>query len=385
MSLRLMWIGTYESDYPRTRVLISGLRALGVEVVECHRPVWELTRHKAGKFLSPSRLPATAGRFAAAWAQVASEQRRAGPVDALVAGYPAQLDAPFAAACARSRRVPLIVDAMISLSDTLLGDRARVGKLAGASLERLDRFAVRRADLLLTDTESHADYFASQFGADRRRVGVVPVGAESNLFPRAPQPSSGVHALFYGKLSPLHGLETVLAAARMPGVPPLRLLGDGQLRQWLDAELARDRPPGLEHVSWVPYEQLGGELASAAICLGVFGTSEKARRVVPNKVYQAMAVGRPIVTADTPAARETLTDGENAILVPAGDPEALAAAMIRLAGDAELRARLGGNASRRFEETGAPLAVAKRFLASLTDSSLDLPRANLGAGAVPPR
>jgi glycosyltransferase involved in cell wall biosynthesis len=385
MSPRLLWIGTYESDYPRTRVLVSGLRELGVEVVECHRPVWELTRHKASEFLSPARLPATAGRFAAAWAALAFEQRRIGPVDALVAGYPAQLDAPFVAACARARGVPLIVDAMVSLSDTLLGDRRRVGKLAGASLEKLDRLAVRRADLLLTDTDSHAAYFVSQLGGNRERMAVVPVGAEPALFPAAPQPPGEVRALFYGKLSPLHGLETILAAARMPGTPPLRLLGDGQLGPWLDSELARNRPAGLQHVRWVPYEGLGDELARAAICLGIFGTSEKAQRVVPNKVYQAMAVGRPIVTADTPAMRELLRDGESALLVPAGDAAALAAAMIRLCGDAKLRERLGANARSRFEEQGAPQRVARRLLESLPDRPLDLRRPDLRAGAFPPR
>ena len=365
MSARLLWLGTYESDYPRTRVLVSGLRERGVEVVECHRPVWELTRHKAGAFLSPRRLPATAARFARAWGVLAREQRRVGPVDAVVAGYPAQLDAPFAAACARAHGAPLVVDAMISLSDTLLGDRQRVGRLAGASLGALDRFAVRHADLLITDTDSHAAYFTSQFDAAPERTAVVPVGAEPDVFRRAPEPQDNVTALFYGKLSPLHGLETVLAAARLPGAPPLRLIGDGQLRPWLDAELARDRPRGLEHVEWVPYERLGKELAAAAICLGVFGASEKAQRVVPNKVYQAMAVGRPIVTADTPGARELLSDGENALLVPAADPAALAAALARLAADAELRARLGANAHRRFLEIGAPGAVADRLLEAL--------------------
>lgn len=360
-----MWIGTYESDYPRTRVLISGLRELDVEVIECHRPLWELTRHKAGGFLSPRRLPRTAAQLSRAWAGIAREQRRLGPVDAVVAGYPAQLDAPFAAAVARARRVPLVVDAMISLSDTLLGDRKRVGRLPGAGLERLDRLAVRRADLLVTDTDSHAAYFSERFGAAPDSIAVVPVGAEPDLFPATPPPEGEVRALFYGKLSPLHGLETVLAAARFPGAPPLRLIGDGQLRPWLDAQLARNRPPHLERESWVPYEQLGGEIASAAICLGIFGTSQKAQRVVPNKVFQAMAVGRPIVTADTPGAREVLTDGENAILVPAGDAAALAAAMIRLAGDPELRARLGDAAQRRFREIGAPAAVAARLLGAL--------------------
>lgn len=373
---RLMWIGSYESDYPRTRVLISGLRELGVEVVECHRPLWELTRHKAGGFLSPQRLPATAVRFAGAWSGLALEQRRLGPVDAIVAGYPAQLDAPFAAAVARARRVPLIVDAMISLSDTLLGDRKRVGRLTGAGLEWLDRLAVHRANLLITDTDSHAAYFSSRFGAKAESIGIVPVGAEPDLFPATPQPDGEAHALFYGKLSPLHGLETVLAAARLPGVPPIRLIGDGQLRSWLDAELARDRPPGLERENWVPYERLGGEIASAAICLGIFGTSAKAQRVVPNKVYQAMAVGRPIVTANTPGAREVLTDEKDAILVPPGDPATLAAAMTRLADDAELRTRLGDAAQRRFRQVGTPAAVAVRLLDSLPLA--DRGRANRG-------
>lgn len=360
-----MWIGTYESDYPRTRVLVEGLRELGVEVVECHRPVWQRTRHKAGSFLSPKRLPLTAAQFSGAWAALALEQRRIGHVDAVVAGYPAQLDAPFAAACARARNVPLVVDAMISLSDTLQGDRGRVGRTRGAMLAWLDRFAIRQADVLIVDTDSHADYFATRFGVERSRIGIVPVGAEASLFRPAPQPGGEVQALFYGKLSPLHGLETVLAAARKPGVPPVRMIGDGQLRHWLEAELARHRPPGLERKEWVPYERLGGELAAAAICLGIFGTSDKAQRVVPNKVYQAMAVGRPIITADTPGAREILSDGENAMLVPAAEPDALAAAMRRLAGDPELRCKLGDGAQRRFREIGTPAAVAGEFLHAL--------------------
>jgi glycosyltransferase involved in cell wall biosynthesis len=362
---RLMWLGTYERSYSRTRVLVSGLRALGVAVEEVHRPLWELTRHKAGGFLSPGRLPLTAARFATAWASLAVAQRRAGPVDVVVAGYPAQPDAPFASLCARARGVPLVVDAMISLGDTLSGDRARVGSLAGAALDRLDRAAARRADLLITDTEAHADYFADRFGLARDLIAVVPVGAEPELFEHVEDDGRATRALFYGKFSPLHGLETVLAAARMPGAPPVSLIGDGQLGGWLDAELDRARPPGLERRHWVPYELLGREIASSAMCLGIFGTSAKAARVMPNKVYQAMAVGRAIVTADTPAAREVLTDGEDALLVPPGDPEALAEAMRDLASDPERRVRVGANAHRRFTEIGAPQVVARRFLGSL--------------------
>ena len=166
--------------------------------------------------------------------------------------------------------------------------------------------------------------------------------------------------LFYGKLAPLHGVDTVLEAARAPGVPPVRLIGDGQLGPWLEGELARDRPPGLTWERWVPYESLGAEVAAAAICLGVFGTSDKAARVVPNKVWQAMAAGRAIVTADTPGVREVLQDGVSALLVPPGDAPALASALARLGADPALRGRLGAAAHAVYLRRGAPPRPPRR-------------------------
>ena len=111
----------------------------------------------------------------------------------------------------------------------------------------------------------------------------------------------------------------------------------------------------------MPYESLGAEVGRAAICLGVFGESAKAARVVPNKVWQAMAAARPVVTADTPAVRELLEHGRTALLVPAGDPDALAEALARLAGDGALRAHLGAAGRAVYLERGTPAAVAGRL------------------------
>ncbi len=360
-----MWLGTYERDYPRARVLIEGLREDGVEVVERHRPVWERERHKAGAFLRPLPLARAGGRFAAAWAGLAVEGAREPGVDAIVAGYPAQPDAVPAWCVARARRVPLVVDMMISLADTLAGDRGRAGRLTGAALAGADRVTLAAADLVVADTAAGADWLAARFGVPAARLAVVPVGAEPARFPALPPPDGAPTALFYGKLAPLHGVATVLAAARRPGAPPVRLIGDGQLGPWLAAELERDRPPGLTWERWVPYESLGGEVGRAAICLGVFGESAKAARVVPNKVWQAMAAGRPVVTADTAAVREVLDDGRSALLVPPGDPAALAGALARLAGDAALRARLGAAGRAVYLERGAPRAVAARLREAL--------------------
>lgn len=353
-----MWAGTYERSYPRTRVLIEGLRALGADVVECQRPVWERQEHKTGGFLRPVPLARAGLGYLAGWARVAGVAARGPRPDAVVAGYPAQPDALPAWLVARGRGALLVADMMISAADTLAGDRGIAGRRLGALLAGADRLALRLADIVLCDTHAHALFFHERFGTPWAKLVVAPVGAEPGAFPASPAPSGPPRALFYGKLSPLHGLATVLEAARMPGVPPVRLIGDGQLGDWLGEQLRRDPPPGARWDRWVPYERLGEEVSAAAICLGVFGTSAKAARVVPNKVWQAMAAGRPVISADTPGIREAITDGVSGLLVPAGDAPALADAMRRLASDRDLRARMGEAARAAYVEKGAPPAAA---------------------------
>ena len=214
---------------------------------------------------------------------------------------------------------------LVSLADTLIDDRARFkpNGVAARVLRRIDRRAVAAADLLVADTAAQAELFAS-LGA--RRVEVCFVGAEERVFrPGWVPPDAGLTALFVGKLIPLHGLETILAAARLAPDLRFRIVGSGQLDH-----LLADRPANVEHVPWVEYEDLPEELHHASCALGIFGTSAKAARVIPNKVFQALACGTPVVTADTPAARELLEDGQSALLVPPGDPEALVAAIRRI-------------------------------------------------------
>jgi glycosyltransferase involved in cell wall biosynthesis len=182
------------------------------------------------------------------------------------------------------------------------------------------------------------------------------VGAEERLFTPRHTPPEGFHALFVGKLIPLHGLETILAAARLAPEVTFRIVGSGQLDRVLDAA-----PANVERVPWVEYERLRDELHRAGCALGIFGTSPKAQRVVPNKAYQALACAVPLVTADTPAARELLTDGRDALLVPAGDAEALAGAVRRLAENRELAARIGREGRATYERRASERVLGDRW------------------------
>jgi glycosyltransferase involved in cell wall biosynthesis len=157
----------------------------------------------------------------------------------------------------------------------------------------------------------------------------------------------------------LDGLDTILAAARIAPEVPFRVVGSGQLEP-----LLASRPDNVEWTPWVEYEQLPAELHRAGCALGVFAASPKAQRVIPNKVFQALACGAPVITADTPAARELLADGESALLVPPGDARALADAIRRLAQDPELARRIadGGHAAYRAHASEAILGAQWRAL-----------------------
>jgi glycosyltransferase involved in cell wall biosynthesis len=347
--MRVLYFGTYERAYPRNAQVIAALRRAGVEVAERHVPVWERQEHKwrAG--------PVAAVRLGAAELRLLARPQEA--FEALLVGYPGHLDLPAARHAAGSR--PVVFNPLVSLADTLVSDRGRFrpGGLAARALTAIDRHAFRAADLVVADTAAHAEHLAGLTGAPR--IGVCFVGAEERLFVPGWSPPEEFTALFVGKLIPLHGIETILAAARLAPELRFRVVGSGQL----DA-LLRDRPPNVEHVSWVDYERLPDELHGASCALGIFGSSAKAARVIPNKVFQALACATPLVTADTPAARELLRDGESALLVPTGDAEVLAAALRRLAVDRELADTLsaGGLAAYRAQASEDVLGARWRGL-----------------------
>ena len=347
--MRVCYFGTYERGYPRNSQVISCLRGAGVEVVEEHVSVWDADRHGWGA--GPTRA------FGLVAAQARLLGRRRLDADAFIVGYPGHFDLPAARRAARGR--PVVFNPLVSLVDTLVADRGRFrpGSFAARALEAADRRAFRAADVVVADTAGDAQFFAGLAGLDE--VPVCFVGAEDRLFAPSWSPPDRFVALFVGKLIPLQGVETILQAARKAPEIDFRLIGSGQLE-----DLLASRPPNVEHVPWVEYELLPAEIQRAGCSLGIFGTGGKARRVIPNKAFQAIACAAPLVTADTPAARELLVDEESALLVPPGDAGALAGAVRRLAADSELCLRIaaGGRAAYEREASEAVLGVRWRTI-----------------------
>ena len=172
----------------------------------------------------------------------------------------------------------------------------------------------------------------SAVGLASNTLGYVWVGAERSFFESATRQRKKefLQVLFYGQFIPLHGIDTIIEAARILQDPQIRwtLIGRGQEASRIRALIAQTPLPTLHWVDWIAYDKLHEWIASADICLGIFGTSEKAASVIPNKVFQIIASGCPLITRDSSAIRELLGGASPGIrLIPAGDARALAEAI----------------------------------------------------------
>jgi glycosyltransferase involved in cell wall biosynthesis len=342
--LKICYFGHYDSDYARNRIIKKALKKLGADVIEINSQAKNIARY--GRLLSAS----AACKF-----------------DLMVVGFLGHTDMPLAKLVCSFKKRPVIFDAFISLYDSAVWDRQlfHPESFTAKRLYYFDKLACRLADIVLLDTDTHIRYFVDTFRLPRRKFRRVWAGADGDsMYPRPyVHDNAAFTVFFYGSFIPLHGAEYIIRAAKIlarqsPDIH-FTVIGSGQTLQ-----MARELAVGLSNVQFlgrVAYDQLPGLMSEAQLCLGIFGTTAKVQRVIPNKVFDALAVGRPVISADTPAIKEALTHGENVWLCPAGDGEALADAILTLKKDNGLRERIAENGHCYFKRHFSINAIAKEL------------------------
>ena len=182
--------------------------------------------------------------------------------------------------------------------------------------------------------------------------------------PSADDESGPLKVVFYGLYTPLQGTPVIgEALGRIAGAPvEVTMIGRGQDEAATKRAAAANA--SVRWLDWVPAAELPALVAAHDVCLGIFGTGDKALRVVPNKVFQGAAAGCAVITSDTAPQRRvlgTVPQESGAVLVPPGDPAALADALLQLAADRDallkLRHAARQLAAQRFtpEQVVAPL------------------------------
>jgi len=336
IAMKVVLWGTYDTGKPRVRLLREGVCQAGFELIECHNDIWEGIEDKSQLtgFLNKLRL---IYRWLGAYPKLMWRYLNLPAHDVVLVSYPGLLDVLLIRVFAWLRRVPVMWDVFISAYDTVVDDRRMVA--ANHPLAWLlfvtEWLAVRAADCIFMDTQAHAKRIESLFNLPDGACGAVWVGAETKKFPRivdnfpikADQNSGRpLQVLFYGQFIPLHGINYIVEAARTLRNENVNwiLIGKGQEAERIRLMLEEEPLLRLSWIEWVDYSELVRWIGDADICLGIFGTSNKAASVIPNKVFQIVSSGKPIITRDSLAIRELLSHSPPCVyLVQAGNASAL--------------------------------------------------------------
>lgn len=346
--MKVALFGAFDPAYPRIAVLEEALAGRGVRVVRiATRPGTPVVAREVQLLL----------RWVA----------RARGLRAILVPAFGHRDVPLAALVGRQSGVPVLFDPLVSRWDTQVMDLGRVrrGSLADARLRQSDRMALRLADLVLCDTWEQGDFYSTRYGVPRPRLARIPVGADGVTFRsgavRTSRLGRGPASIVYvGGYLPLHGMPTILDAMTIleerhgTRLARFTLIGSGMMRPYVEREVAARGLTSVRLLPRVPYAEAVRRMAEADITLGIFGTTEKAGRVVPHKVWQGMALGVPVVTRRSAAIAEFFRDGSHLRCVPAGDGTSLARVLEELAADPEARVRLGAAGREAALAEGAP-------------------------------
>ena len=355
--LRVCYFGTYRAEYSRNRIMIEGLRRAGVEVIECQEQLWKSIEDRVQTASGGWRQPKFWWRLLRAYLRLIKRHSQIGEYDVLVVGYPGQMDVFLARFLSRRRGKALVWDIFMSIYlialERGLDKRSR---FSVNTLRRLEQRALALPDLLIQDTEDYVDWFHINYGITQERFRLVPTGADERVYqpspPRLKQDGS-LLVIYYGTFIPNHSVDTMLEAAGLlsrEGAIRFEFIGDGPERDRIQARAERLRLGNVTFIPWMENKDLAERAAQADILLGAFGNTPQSQMTVQNKIYEGLAMGKAVITGDSPAIRRAMAHGEHIYLCERKNPAALAEAILALRDSPHLREQLERGGQCLFKE-----------------------------------
>jgi glycosyltransferase involved in cell wall biosynthesis len=242
-------------------------------------------------------------------------------------------------------------------------------------IEHAERFTLPKADKLIVVTAKLKKVLQEDFGVSADKITVISNGANTDLF--KPMDTTKARAevgldntknyiCFVGKFFPWQGIEYLIQSLPIileycPNTMCL-VVGDGLVKEKIvDLAMQLEISKSVIFTGMIPYYKVPFFINSSDVCLGSFAKDARNQRIGASslKIYEYMACARPVI-ATKMGGLEMLEDNSAGILVEPANPQAIAAAAIRLLQNRELRKQMGENGRRYVLENQSWASVAKK-------------------------
>lgn len=343
--MTILFCGKFNPLYNRTRIIIKGLEKTGIEVLVY---AWNRKKH-----INKAELKNLLSK-----------------ADVVFLPSFTHTDLPFVR---RLTQKPILFDPLISRYLSKVFDYKTISKYSPRAYKNFlkDSRSLNAANLIISDTLAHKNYYVDKFGIDPEKIKVVPVGVISeDFFPVQfkRKLSTKLTVGFYGSFIPLHGVDILVKAAEILKDDTdiqFRLIGEGVLMKKILTLVEERQLTNIEFTGWTEYDDLNEEINKFDIALGIFGSSLKAKMVIPNKIFHYAACEKAIISMESDGIREIFTDNKNIILTK-NNPKDLASAIIRLK-DKTLRQRISAECRTLVKENYNEIKIARSIMDFIFD------------------
>jgi glycosyltransferase involved in cell wall biosynthesis len=305
------------------------------------------------------------------------------PADVIVATSPQLLTGLAGKWLARAKKKPWVFEVRDLWPDSIIAVGAMRENLEIRLLRRIERCLYRSADRIVTVSNALCARLAAG-GVPEGKLAVVTNGVNPMRFsPRAKDPalakSLGLEgkfvAAYVGSLGAAHALDTALDAANAlkdAGVHVL-FVGAGARHHELRARAAAMKLPNVTFTGVVPGDTVPNYLALCDVALVSLRRTPLFRAAIPSKIFEAAAMGRPILLAVEGVAADMVSAYGAGVCVPPEDPAAMAAALLELRDDEALRERLQSGC-RKLAKDFDRRVLAEKMLREIVSVTLAGPR-----------
>jgi glycosyltransferase involved in cell wall biosynthesis len=334
ISIRICYFGIYAPTAPRDKVYLEGLKKLGVEVIEC-----------------VDNSPGFS-KFFRLWRK---HRVIRNDYDILWVGYLSTLVLPLAWLISRKK---IVFNSLSSWYETTILDRESHGRfsLKAIFIWLLDFLAFRLSGMVLLESEQQKIFIAKKFFVNPAKLQVVFTGVDETIF----HPDSSVPkakdftVVFRGLFLPATGAEFVLETARILKDTAVKfiVIGWGEpLQTKFRKAIQEEKLTNVTLIThFLPADELRTMMLSAHVMLGQFAGHKRMERTIQNKNFEALALGMPLITRDSPSNRELLTDEVNCLFVSPENSQAIAEKIMATKDSPALRESLSSAGLATFNE-----------------------------------
>ncbi len=361
--LQVCFYGAYDRDFTSNRLLIAGLRENGVRVVEVNANV-KMTRLDRDEDMSWWKLMFRILRKYRLISETVKHIDDIKKSDVIYIGFPGHFEVLPAYIVAKIFRKKLIFNPLVIFYTGYVDDQgilkrdsflAKVIKVAEGLVYSLP-------DVILADTPFQKEHICKDFGINPGKVDVLPIGADDKVYPYSPKTKEDglLNIMYYGLYTPLHGIGHIVDAATiLRGYSDIvfTMVGKGHTFEE-NYKKAQDR--NLVNMKFYPdmmEDTALSTLAQGDIFLGFLQKHPTVDRVVPNKVYQGLALGKAVISADAKVIRSIFQDRKNIYLCEASSGKSLADAILDLRNNKSLTEKIAKNGYSLYKARFTPKMV----------------------------